>query len=231
MREGTLWRYRPKVFALKMTITAEAEEDNKYPESIKLAKRLKRALLRTKDYDTTLMLARAFSTSFPLANGVPLCSASQPLPHGGTFSNVSGAPASPSVAAVIAAESAVRSMPALDGTVGGHNIKKVVHPDGQWATWAVILGSSFNPVTNNFAEINVVNREMKITPVANKYWVNTTTNYIFITDAEDGPQYRQRRPDRSATWVENSMEVAAYGISGRWAYGTSNPRAVYGVPV
>jgi hypothetical protein len=230
MREGLLFRYYARIFAMKMLITEEAVEDNKYPETIKLALRLKRALYRTQDFDTTLMLMRAFSAAFPIAaTGVPLCSASQPLPYGGVFSNTSGAPASPSVASVIAAESAVRKYPGLDGTVEGYNLKTVVFPTEQWASWEIILGSEFTPTANNFAEINVVNKKLKLKLVPNKYWANTTSNYLFLTTAEDGPQFRMRRKPKSRTWVENSQEVAAYGISSRWGYGTSNARAVFGV--
>lgn len=229
MRQGQIWRYWAKTFGLKMEITDEAAEDNKYPDHIKLAKRNKRALFRTQDYEATLMLARAFSASFPLGNGQPLCSNSQPTPWGDVFANQSGAPASPSVAAVILAESAVRKYPGYDSTTEGQTLKKVVFPVEQWAAWAIILGSSFTPTANNFTEINVVNRKLDIEPVQNKFWQNTSTNYLFITDAEDGPQFRKRRAPRSSTWVENSQTVAAYAITARWATGTSNPRAVFGV--
>jgi hypothetical protein len=108
-------------------------------------------------------------------------------------------------------------------------LTKVVAPVDQKATWEIILGSSFTPTSNNFAEINVVNQKMDLELVTNKFWFNTATNYIFKTSAEDGPQYRKRKAPKSLTWVEPSQGMAAYGISARWSTGTSNPRAVFGV--
>ena len=40
IKEGFLTRYTPRKFALKLIVTDEAMDDNKYPETLRLAKRL-----------------------------------------------------------------------------------------------------------------------------------------------------------------------------------------------
>jgi len=227
IREGYLTRYIARKFGLKILVTDEAIEDNKYPEVIKAARRLKRALWKTADIDATNMLARAFNTAYVGGDGQPLCSSAHTLPNGGTFSNVMATPMSPSRAAFIIARSQVMKFPGHDGTIEGADIEAVLHPVEQWAVWEGLVKSSKAPEAGNFNEINVAyTHDFKLIPI--KYWVNTTTNYIFQTDVDNGLQFRWRRRPRSTSWNENATEVGLYGISARWARGWSDPRSVLG---
>jgi hypothetical protein len=225
--EGVLYRYIARKFALKLQITEETIEDTKYPMAIKAAQRLKRALWKSADVDASNRLARAFSTTYPGGDGVPLISASHPLPNGGTFSNLMNPALSPSVAAMIVAKSAVMKYPGHDGVTEGYNPVKIVFPTEQWAVWEELTGSKMRPEAGNFAAINVVNKiDLDLVPV--KFWTNTTTNWIMFTDADDGLNFRWRRRPRSRTWVENSQEVMIYGVSARWSHGWSDARSAYG---
>lgn len=226
IREGYITRYIARKFALKLIITEEAMEDNKYPEAIKLAKRLKRALWKTLDIDCTNMLVRATNASYVGGDGVSLASASHTLPQGGTWSNTLATPLAPSRIAVITAVSQMRKFPGHDGITEGAEPKKIVHPTEQWGVWGGILNSKMAPEAGNFAEINVVNNDLDITPVAIKYWSNTTTNWGIITDADNGLQMRWRRKPKSNTWVENDNETSKYSISARWSRGWSDPRTI-----
>lgn len=229
IKEGVLTRYISRTFALKIIITEEAMEDNKYAEVLMAAQRLKRALWKTVDIDATLMLVRAFNADFTGGDGQPLGSATHSLPHGGTFSNIMGVPMAPSRAAVIIATSQLRKMPGHDGIREGYEPRKVVFPVDQWGDWSVILKSTFAPEQNEFNAINVVNRELDITPVPNKYWSNTTTNWCLLTDCDYPLNWRWRRRPRSRTWIDNDQELMKYGISARWSRGWSDPRCFFGV--
>ncbi len=226
IREGYLTRYISRKFALKLIITEEAMEDNKYPEAIKLAKRLKRAIWKTFDIDCTNMLVRAANTNVIGGDGVSLANASHTLPHGGTFSNTLATPLAPSRIAVITAVSQMRKFPGHDGVTEGVEPKKVVYPTEQWGVWGGILGSKMAPEAGNFAEINVVNQDLDIMPVAIKYWNNTTTNWALISDADNGLQAKWRRKPRSKSWVENDNETMKYSISASWSRGWSDPRTI-----
>lgn len=226
IREGYMTRYIARTFALKMLISEEAMEDNKYPKVIAAGRRLKRAMWKTADVDAANMLVRAFNTAYVGGDGQPLASASHTLPNGGTFSNVLATPMSPCRASFIIARSQVMKFPGHDGTIEGNDIKAVVHPVEQWAVWEGLVKSTKAP--DGWNEINVANtHDFECIPV--KYWTNTTTNYMFITDADNGLQFKWRRKPRSRTWTDNGLETMIHGISARWARGWSDPRAVLAV--
>lgn len=229
IREGYLTRYVARKFGLRLNVTEEALEDSKYPQVIRAAKRLKRAMWKTVEIDCANVLARQFNTAYVGGDGQCLSSASHTLPHGGTFSNVMATPMSPSRIAVTVATSQIRKYPGHDGITEGAEPKKIVCPTEQWAVWAGIAKSERAPEPGNYNEINVVNSELDITVIPVKYWSNTTTAWCIKTDAEAGPNIRWRRRPKSRTWVENSNEVMCYSISARWGRGWSDPRSWYGV--
>lgn len=226
IREGFLKRYTPRKFALKLIVTDEAMEDNKYPETLRLAKRLDRAIYKTFDIDMTNILVRATNTSYVGGDAVPLASASHTLPNGGTFSNTLATPMAPSRIGLQTVRSLVMKLPGHDGIIEGYDIKKVVFPTEQWAVWKGILGSEKAPEAGNFAEINAV-YDLDITPVPVKYWNNTTTNWAVITDADNGVQAKWRRKPKSNSWVENDNETMKYSVSARWASGWSDARGFF----
>lgn len=225
--EGVLYRYIARKFGIKLQITEETMEDTKYPMAIKAAARAKRALYKTADIDATNRLARAFSASYPGGDGVALCSASHTLPNGGTFSNLMSPAVSPSVAALTVARYTVQKYPGHDGITEGYQLQKAVFPTEQLTVWEELTESKMRPESGNFATINTVNRwGLQLVPV--KYWTNTTTNWIMITDCDDGLNFRWRRRPRSRAWVENSQEVMINSQSARWAHGWSDARGVFG---
>lgn len=226
LREGYLTRYLADTFALKMIVTEEAIEDNKYTQVLEIGKRLVRALYKTVDVDAANILVRMFNASYPGGDGLPLGSASHTLPHGGTFSNLMATPMTPSRAAVIVATSQIRKFPGHDGVTEGYEPTKVLCPEEQWALWDEILLSKYAPDVGQFNAINVANRSLSITKVSNRFWNNTTTNWAMKTDADNGLNFRWRRKPRSRTWVDNDQEQMKYAISARWAHGWSDPRSI-----
>ncbi len=226
IREGYLTRYLMRPFGLKLIVTEEAMEDNKYPEAYKLMRRLKRAMWKTVDIDGTLVLVRATDTNYVGGDGVPLASASHPLAGGGTYSNLMATPMTPSRAAYIVAKTAIRKLPSQDGITEGYMPKKVLCPVDQESVWQGILLSEKAPEAGQFNEINVAYRD-KIEIVANKYWNNTTTNWALQTDAEDGLKFFWRKKPTGVDWVENSQAIYLHAIKARWSRGWSNARALF----
>jgi len=225
IREGYRTRYQARTYGMKLIITEEAIEDNKYKEVIKAAKRLNRSMHKTADVDAALMLHRMFSASYVGGDGVALGSASHTLPSSGTFSNVMATPMSPSRAALSVVRTIAAKMPGHDGVTEGYSLKRVLCPVDQWETWKIILGSSHAPEAGQFNAINVF-KDMDLKLVANKYWNNTTTNWAVQTDAGDGLQWRWRRKPRGRSWTENDYEHMKYSNSYRSARGWSNPRSI-----
>lgn len=230
IKEHTVTRFFVRTWALKMNITEETIEDNRYPEVVNLTRYNKRAIYKTMDIDAANMLVRGFNTAFPGSDGLPLWSASHTLGTGGTYSNVMAVPAAPSRAAIIDAQTQVSKYPGYDGLLGENfQLKKVVCPVDQKFIWLGIIKSTHAPEPGQFNEINVVNSEMDIEVVPVVHWNTTTTNYAFLTDADGGMQFRTKRKPRSDTWVENSQMVMTHAISARWGRGWVNGRSTLGV--
>lgn len=228
IREGYVTRYRPLTYGAKLIVSKEAIDDCKYPEAIAAARRLKKALWKTADIDATLMLARGWDTAYPGGDGLPLFSASHTIPSGGTYSNTLATPYTPSVAALTVMTSAIRKLPGNDGEIEGFEPTKILSPTEQWAEWSAILNSKFDPEAGNFAKINVVKENLRISVISIKQWTNSATNWCMLTDCDQGPQWRWRKKPESNTWVENDNQTMKYSVSARWARGWSDPRGAYG---
>lgn len=225
LREGITTTYRARKFGVRLVVSEEAIEDNKYDKVISAAKRLKRSMYKTQDIDATAMLVRAESSSYVGGDNVALASSSHSIPGGGTFSNTMATPMSPSRMAVIQMTSAVKKLPGHDGLTEGYMPEAILCPVEQWAVWDGILNTDKVPESNN-NEINSV-RKLSLKLHTLKFWDNTTTNWAVKTSCENGPQVRVRRKPKSRTWVENSQELMNYAISARWARGWSDARSIY----
>lgn len=224
LSEGAKTRYIAETYAMKLTVTEEAMEDEKYKEVLNLARRLKLSCFQTVDSQCAQMLVDGFDTTVPGGDGLPLWSASHTLPNGGTFSNIAGAPVAPSVAALEPIISQIRKMPGHNGVTMGYRPTRIIAPVEQWGDWTAILKSQFEPVTDNFAKLNVVKSEYSLDLSLVKFWDNTTAHYAVQTDVEDQLQIKWRRKPRSKSWVSNGDESMIYSISSRFVTGWSDPR-------
>lgn len=225
---GNTKRYVARTFAMRMIISDEAEEDGRYPEIINLAMHIKRAAVKTIEYDAASILARGWNTAYTGWDALCLFNASHTMPTGDTFSNTLATPIAASVALVSAVRAACRTLPGRDGFIEGFEVQKVVFPPAQEQDWDEILGSKMRPDNGNFAAINFVNQKMSIEPVCVPYWTNTTTNNIFLTDAENGLKWKWRRKMKSRSWVTNEQEVKSYSLSYRSDSGWTDPRGAFG---
>jgi hypothetical protein len=226
--EGTLFRYIARKFGLKLIITEEAIEDSKYEKVLRGARRLKRALWKTADIDGANVLVRGWNTAFNGGDGVPLFSASHTLPQGGTYSNTLGTALSFSRIAVAQVTTALRKLPGHDGVTEGYEPVRVLCPEDLWYVVAGVLGSRYSPEAGKFNEVNVVNQDLHLDAVSNRYWSNTATNWCIQSDCPDGLNWRWRRRARNRSWVDNDFENMKYSISARWSRGWSDARSVYG---
>lgn len=226
IKEDYLTRYRPKKVGRKLPITEEAVEDCLYPKIVKMTQYLHRAAWKTVEVDTTRILSRMFNTSYVGGDGLPLISASHTLPNGGTYSNLA-ANAALSESQIASIRTQAAQMPGRDGITDGCVLKKLVVPSALWMFANQLTGSQYTPESNNFAKINTV-QKLKLTIVENPYWQNTSSNYLFLTDAEGGPNIRWRRKFKSATWKENSREIMFHSMVARYAMGWTNPRSAIG---
>ncbi len=224
--EGKQTVYYARTFGLKFIVTDEAKEDSQYPEVLNLARRGKRSMYKTVEYDAAAVLARAWNTAYVGGDGLPLISASHTIPNGGTFSN-NMTPMTPSRQAVSVARALAQHLPGHDGLIQGYALEKVLHPSEQYFAWQGICKSEYAPDPGIFNEINVV-KDMGLTPVEVKYWTSTTTNSIFLTDCENGLKWKWRKRPMSKTWMDNDQGVEKFGFYARWVRLWSDARIAVG---
>jgi hypothetical protein len=58
-----------------------------------------------------------------------------------------------------------------------------------------------DPTPGAYNAINVINKDLNITPQPVKYWTSSTTNWALLTDADLGLMWFWRRKPKSNTWV------------------------------
>jgi hypothetical protein len=224
IREGYSKRFRARKFGRKLSVSQEAREDNKYSEALDLGRRLNRSVYKTADLDATYPLMRATDAAYVGMDGVVMASASHPLPQGGVYSNLLNPAVAPSVAAVAAARTMAMRQLGHDGTYEGYMLKKVAFPVDQLELWESIVGSAYDPAPGNFSKINVV-KDMKLELVHIKHWVNSTTNYTFLTDCDGQPCFYWRKKPTADTWPEQGVQVMMHSVTARWDCGYKDPRA------
>jgi hypothetical protein len=226
IQEGFEKRYIARTMARHLHIAEEAIDDQKYDKYIDASKRLLRNAYKTQDIDATNVLIRSTNSSYVGGDGVCLGSSSHTLPYGGTWSNIADVYQTPSRAALIAAVTKTAKYPGLNGQIEGNEIKTIVHPVAQWATWEGILGSDKVP-ESNANEINVIKKK-SFEHVGVKYLdASSTTLWGAVTDADNGLQWRNRQKVTSRTWVDNDADVMKYGVRYRATNGWSNARGWY----
>lgn len=227
--EGPATRYWARKFGLQMRISEEALDDGKEKKYIDCAKRIRRALKKTKEIDAANVFNRATDTNYTYGDGLPLSSTAHTLPGGGTFSNRFAAFLTPGRAALIAAQTAIGLFPGHDGNVGEAIMgTKVACHYSQWGVWDGILMSGQVPESAN-NEVNVVNRNsigFKPTVIASPYF-SSTTFWGVITDVEVGLRWLTRKKMTSKTYDDEGGDVVIHKVAERWARGCSDPRAFY----
>ena len=229
--EGPLTRYNSRTYGQRIIVSEEALEDMKYDKVIQAAKRNNRSLWKLADFDAVLILVRATNTAFVGGDGQPLASNDHVMPSGELYTNMLGGtaggtdtPMSPSKAALYVARAQLDQMVGHDGLIEGYEAKKVVYPVQQRGVWAEVLGSSKDPTPGAFNAVN--DAYQMVTPCPVKYWNNTTTNWLLLTDADNGITWFWRRKPKSNTWVTEDKTMMNYGITARWSRGWTNPRGV-----
>lgn len=229
IREGAKTRYLPTTFALGLAVTEEASEDAKYPQVLSAARRLKRAMWKTVDYEAANVLIRGFNTDYVGGDNVCLWSASHTIPGGATFSNLMGTPVAPSVQAVTVATTQIKKFVGHDGLFDKIMPKCIVCPVDQWEAWSVITKSTHRPEAGEINAINVVNNELKLDVYPNVYWSTTTTNWAMMTDADNGLRWKWRVRPESKSWTNEGPGIFMYRIRARWARLWTDARGTLGV--
>ncbi len=226
IQEGYSKRYMHVTYALRMIVSEEAIKDCKYDEAIGNTKSIKRSGILAQEYQGAAPFVNAFSSSYTGGDGVALCSASHPLPKGGTASNTLSTPMSLSETAVETMWAAMQKLPGSNGyPQSGYELKRLVVPKELWFRANRILKSEKQNDTANNAK-NIL-MGMGIAIGSNRYFTSTT-NWFGVSDLEAGLRWitREKLKFRQHNTEDNlTMTFSGYQ---RFSNGWSDWRDVYG---
>jgi hypothetical protein len=230
-RQGFITRYSHLVYASGFIITQEMVEDDQYDVvAQRRAKGLAFSMRQTKETVAANVYNRAFTSGYTGGDGVVMCSGSHPNVSGGTWSNILSTAADLSEAALEQACIDIMKWTNDRGLKVNIMPQTLIVPADLVFEAERILQTPLRVGTAD----NDINALKSMGKLPGGFKVNhylTDTNAWFIrTNAPDGMKYFERRGDSFD--VDNDFDTsnAKYKASGRYSFGWTDPRGVYGTP-
>jgi phage major head subunit gpT-like protein len=229
-RQGFTSRYNHVVYALGFIITREIYEDDLYGKvGAQKAKALARSLRQTKELVAANIYNRAFTAGYTGGDGVVLCSTSHPNVAGGTYSNKIATDADLSEAALEQAVIDIAGYRDDRGLLIAAKPDKLVIPYQLQFEAKRILGSD-GRVGTDLNDPNALKESGIFSQVIVNHYLNSTGNddWFILTNVKDGLKYFERRGDQFEMDNDFDTENAKFKATARYAFGWSDPRAIYG---
>lgn len=227
-RQGFTTRYTHVVYGLGFVITREMVEDDLY-ETIgkKKAQALAFSMRQTKEIVAANVYNRAFTSGFTGGDGSILCVNSHPNIAGGTWSNVIATAADLSEAALEQACIDIAGFTDDRGNQIAVRPKQLIIP--RQLIWEAkrILGSD-GRVNSSDNDLNALKTLGSIPEVVANHYLTDTNNWFVRTDVKDGMKYFERRADEFTMDNDFDTENAKFKATGRYAFGWTDPRGLYG---
>jgi len=227
-RQGFTTRYTPIVYALGFTITREMMEDDLYDTIGKgKAQALAFSMRQTKEVVAANIYNRAFTAAFAGGDGKELCSTVHPNVAGGSWSNELATPADLSEAALEQAcidiagftndrglTIAVRPKQLIISRQNIFEAKRILGSDGR-------VGTAEN-------DLNAIKSLGSIPEIVTNHYLTDVDAWFIRTDVKNGMKYFERRGDEFTMDNDFDTENAKFKATGRYVFGWTDPRGVYG---
>jgi hypothetical protein len=222
-------RYVHVVYALGFVITREVFDDDLYDVvGQRKATALAFSMRQTKEVVAANVYNRAFNGSFTFGDGSALCVNNHANVAGGTWSNI------PSTAADISEAALEQAFIDISGFTNDRglliNVKPkqlIVHRNDDFNA-NKIMKTEYEVGTNNNT-VNVVRGRFPGGITVSQFLTDTDAWFI-RTDVKNGMKYFERRADSFDMDNDWDTENAKFKASGRYSFGNTDPRAVYGSP-
>ena len=228
-QEAWSTRYTHETIALGFSLTEEAVEDNLYDSlSARYTKALARAMAYTKEVKGANILNNGFNSNYAGGDGKELFSNAHPLVNGSTLSNV---PSTPTDLNETSLENAVIQISLWTderGLLIAAKPKKLIIPPALQFVATRLLETQLRVGTTD----NDVNAIVNNGSIPGGYSINhflTDTNAWFLqTDVPNGLKHFVR--SALATSMDSDFDTgnARYKARERYAFGFSDPLAVFG---
>ena len=227
-RQGFTSRYNNVVYALGFIITREIYEDDQYGKiGGQKAKALARSMRQTKETNGANIYNRAFSGSYIGGDGVSMINSAHPNVAGGTFSNQIAVASDLSEAALEQAVIDIAGFRDDRGLLIAAKAEKLVIPYQQQFEAKRILGAD-GRVGTDLNDPNVLKDMGIFSNVITNHYLTDADAWFILTSVKDGVKYFERRADQFEMDNDFDTENAKFKATARYAFGWSDPRAVYG---
>ncbi len=224
-------RYTMIVYALGFMISKEMVEDDLYGEvSQKKASALARSARHTQEIIAANIYNRAFTAGYTGGDGKVLLASDHPNKSGGTYSNILSTAANISEAAIEQACIDIRKY------TDDRGLRINVMP--QSLHIPVDLEFEVDRILNSPLRVGTANNDKNSLKGFGKFpkgvksnpFLTSTTAWFIRTDVQDGLKFFERRPMSFDTDNDFETETAKFKCTHRYAYGWSDPKALWGTP-
>lgn len=228
-QQGFITRYTHIVYALGFIVTREAFEDDQYDVvAAKRAKELAFSMRQTKETVASNVYNRAFNSSYVGGDGVSMVNSAHPNAVGGTFANTLATNANLSEAALEQACIDIARFTNDRGLRIAIMPEKIIIPPELMFEAERIVKSQYRVGTNNNDVSALVQMGKFPGGVHVNHYLTSTTAWFLRTNCPEGMKYLERRGDTFEEDNDFDNEVAKFKASGRYAFGWTDPRAIYG---
>ncbi len=230
-RQGFITRYTHVVYGLGFIITREIMEDDLYDVvGQKRAKGLAFSMRQTKEVIGANVYNRAFNASFTGGDGVSLLNTAHPNVAGGTWSNRLAVDSDLSEAALEQACINIQAFTNDRGLAIKILPRKLIVPYNLEFEANRILKSVGRVGTDN-NDLNALKETGMISDgIFVSHYMSDTDAWFIRTSAPDGMKYFERRADEFTTDNDFDTENAKFKATGRYSFGWTDARALYGSP-
>lgn len=227
-RQAFTSRYNHVVYALGFIITREIYEDDQYDVVGKRkANALARSMRQTKEIIGANVFNRATTAGYTGGDGATLLSATHATVSGGSFSNMPATDADLSEAALEQANIDIAAFRDDRGLLIAAKPRKLVIAPSNMFEAKRILGSEGRPGTD-LNDVNVLKTMGIIPNVTVNHFLTDPDAWFILTDVNDGMKYFERRGDAFEMDNDFDTENAKFKATGRYSFGWTDPRSIYG---
>lgn len=230
-QQGFITRYRHIAYALGFIVTREAFDDDQYDVvAQKRAKGLAFSMRQTKEVVGANVYNRAFNGSFVGGDGVAMIVNNHPNVAGGTWSNT------PTVASDLSEASLEQAYIDIRKFTNDRGLRIAVQPQSLIIPQELefeanrIMKSEYRVGTsNNDISALIETGHFSGAIVVNNYLTDPDAWFI-RTNVQDGLKYFERVGDEFKEDNDFDTENAKFKAYGRYSFGWTDPRAIYGSP-
>ena len=227
-RQAFITRYNHVVYALGFIITREIMEDDQYDVvGQRKAEGLAFSMRQTKEIVGANVYNRAFTAGYVGGDGVTLINAAHPNYAGGTWSNQIATASDLSEAALEQAAIDIAGFTNDRGLLIAVRPSALIIPRQLVFEANRILTADGRVGTDNNDPNSIKNLGIIPKTVVNHFLTDTDAWFI-RTNVKNGMKYFERRGDQFDMDNDFDTENAKFKATGRYTFGWTDPRALYG---